>query len=39
MTYGERLKYVRQLRHMTQAELGLACGPSCRSTGSVLGYR
>ena len=38
MTYGERLKYVRQLRHMTQAELGLACGFMNRGDVRIAQY-
>lgn len=38
MTYGERLKYVRQFRHMTQAELGLACGFMNRGDVRIAQY-
>lgn len=38
MTYGERLKYVRKLRHMTQAELGLACGFMNRGDVRIAQY-
>lgn len=26
MTQGQRIRFVREFRHMTQKELGLACG-------------
>ena len=38
MTYGERLKYVRNFRHMTQAELGLACGYINRGDVRIAQY-
>lgn len=38
MTYGERLKHVRNLRHMTQAEHGLACGFQNRGDVRIAQY-
>lgn len=38
MTYGERLKYLRNLRHMTQADLGLSCGFMNRGDVRIAQY-